>query len=115
TSQVIPAAVVYQKMLASTINETKAALEGSAVCSAEVEILKKIVDLINKIHVSNKDILANVEAADAIHDEQEKAEILCSKVKTAMNQLREYVDELEVLVDDDMWPMPKFWEMLFIS
>ncbi|MEQ8151740.1 MAG: glutamine synthetase type III, partial [Smithellaceae bacterium] len=115
TSQVIPAAVVYQKMLASTINETKAALEGSAVCSAEVEILKKIVDLINKIHVSNKDILANVEAADAIHDEQEKAEILCSKVKTAMNQLREYVDELEVLVDDDIWPMPKFWEMLFIS
>lgn len=115
TSQVIPAAVVYQKMLASTINETKAALEGSAVCSAEVEILKKIVDLINKIHVSNKDILANVEAADAIHDEQEKAEILCSEVKTAMNELRDYVDELEVLVDDDMWPIPKFWEMLFIS
>jgi glutamine synthetase len=114
-SQVIPAAAAYQKKLASTINETKAALEGSAVCSAEVEILKKIVDLINKIHVSNKDILAKVEAADAVHDEQEKAEILCSKVKTAMNELRDYVDELEGLVGDEFWPMPKFWEMLFIS
>ena len=32
-----------------------------------------------------------------------------------MYKLREYVDTLEVLVDDEMWPLPKFWEMLFIS
>ncbi|MEQ8202487.1 MAG: glutamine synthetase III [Smithellaceae bacterium] len=115
TSQVIPAAVVYQKMLASTINETKAALEGSAVCSAEVEILKKVIDLIDKIYAANKEIRAQVETAENIHDEQEKADMLCNKVKTAMNSLRDYVDELEVLVDDDIWPMPKFWEMLFIS
>ncbi|MEN6373216.1 MAG: glutamine synthetase III, partial [Smithella sp.] len=114
-SEVIPAAAMYQKTLAGAINETKAALDNSAVPSAEVEILKKVVDLINKIYAVNKDISAKVEKADAIHDEQDKAEMLCSEVKTAMNELRDYVDELEVLVDDDMWPMPKFWEMLFIS
>ena len=114
-SQIIPAGIMYQKILAGAINEAKAALDNSAVPSAEVEILKKVVDLINKIYAVNKDILAKVEKADAIHDEQEKAEILCSEVKTAMNELRDYVDELEVLVDDDMWPIPKFWEMLFIS
>ena len=114
-NQVIPAAVAYQKILAGTINETKAALGSSVVLSSEVEILKKIVDLINNIYAANKDILAKVEAADAVHDEQKKAEMLCSKVKTAMNELRDYVDELEGLVDDEMWPMPKFWEMLFIS
>ncbi len=114
-SQVIPAAAIYQKTLAGAINETKAALDNSVVPAAEVELLKKIVDLINKIYAVNKDILTKVEKADAIHDEQEKAEMLCSEAKTAMNELRDYVDELEVLVDDDMWPMPKFWEMLFIS
>ncbi|MEN6622612.1 MAG: glutamine synthetase III, partial [Smithella sp.] len=114
-SQVIPAAVAYQKKLARTINETKAALGNSAVLSSELEILKKIVDLINKIYSANNDILAKVEAAGSVHDEQRKAETLCNKVKTAMNMLREYVDELEGLVDDDVWPMPKFWEMLFIS
>ncbi|NTW06714.1 MAG: glutamine synthetase type III [Syntrophaceae bacterium] len=114
-SQIIPAAAMYQKTLAGAINETKAALDNSAVPSAEVEILKKVVDLINKIYAVNKDIAAKVEKADAIHDEQDKAEMLCSEVKTVMNELRDYVDELEVLVDDDMWPMPKFWEMLFIS
>jgi glutamine synthetase len=59
--------------------------------------------------------LAKVEAASAIHDEAKKAEMLCSKVKTKMDELREYVDTLEVLVDDETWPLPKFWEMLFIS
>jgi glutamine synthetase len=31
-----------------------------------------------------------------------------------MDELREYVDALENLVDDETWPLPKFWEMLFI-
>jgi glutamine synthetase len=114
-NQVIPAAVTYQKMLARTINETKNALGSSVVLSSEVEILKKMVDLINKIYSINKDILTKVDAANGVHDEQRKAEMLCSKVKTSMNELRDCVDELEGLVDEDMWPMPKFWEMLFIS
>jgi len=114
-NQVIPAAVAYQKTLAGTINETKGALGSSIVLSSEVEILKSIVDLINKIYAADKDILAKVEAAGAVHDEQRKAEMLCTKVKTAMNELRDYVDELEGLVDDEIWPLPKFWEMLFIS
>ncbi|PKN71047.1 MAG: glutamine synthetase type III [Deltaproteobacteria bacterium HGW-Deltaproteobacteria-12] len=114
-NQVIPAAVAYQKLLAKTINETKNALGSSAVLSSELEILKKMVDLINKIYSTNKDILTKVDAANGVHDEQRKAEMLCSKVKTSMNELRDCVDELEGLVDEDMWPMPKFWEMLFIS
>jgi glutamine synthetase type III len=32
-----------------------------------------------------------------------------------MYELREYVDELENPVNDELWPLPKFWEMLFIS
>jgi len=71
--------------------------------------------LINKIYSLNKDILTKVEAADAVHDEAKKAATLSSKVKPMMDELREYVDALEVLVDDETWPLPKFWEMLFIS
>lgn len=114
-SQVIPAAVAYQKVLAKTINETKDALGSSAVLSSQLEMLKKLLNLINKIYVTNGEILAKVESASAIHDEAKKAEMFCSKVKTKMNELREYVDELEGIVDDELWPMPKFWEMLFIS
>lgn len=114
-SQVIPAASAYQKILAKSINETKEVLGNSAVFSAQKEILKNILDLINKIYSTNKEILSKVESASSIHDESKKADMLCNKVKTKMDELREYVDELEVLVDDELWPMPKFWEMLFIS
>lgn len=114
-SQIIPAAVEYQKKLAKAISSTREALGTAAVVSAEIELLKKIVDLINDIYSTNKDIQIKVDAANALHDEQKKAEMLSSKVKPKMEELREHVDALEALVDDDIWPLPKFWEMLFIN
>jgi glutamine synthetase len=114
-SQVIPAATTYQKGLAKAIAGTREALGKSVDFTAQQELLKRVVELVNKIYAANKDVLAGIEKAAAIHDEQKKAEMLCSKVKTKMNELREYVDELEGLVDDELWPLPKFWEMLFIS
>jgi glutamine synthetase len=114
-SQVIPAAVAYQKKLADAIVGTKEVLGNAAVVSGQAEILKRILDAVNNIYSTNKEILTKVEAASAIHDEAKKAELLCSKVKIKMDELREYVDTLEGLVDDEIWPLPKFWEMLFIS
>jgi glutamine synthetase len=113
-SQIIPVATAYQKKLAQTILSTREALGKSADLSAQQDLLKRIAELVNKIYGTNKDILANIAAASSIHDEQKKAEMLCSKVKPKMNELRDYVDELEGLVDDELWPLPKFWEMLFI-
>jgi glutamine synthetase len=115
SSQVIPAATIYQKDLAEAIARTKDVLGSSAVPSAQVEILKKIVKLINSIHTVNKQIQTTIETTHKIHDEQQKAETLCTKVKPSMDELRNYVDELEGIIDDGTWPMPKFWEMLFIN
>jgi len=68
---------------------------------------------VNKIYTATKEILAQVDSASVIHDEQ-KAEC-CAQGKTRMDELREYADALEEIVDDELWPLPKFWEMLFIS
>jgi glutamine synthetase len=113
-SQVIPAATTYQKRLSQAVIGAREALGKSADLSAQQDLLSRIGDLVNKIYITNKDILVKINAASSVHDEQKKAEMLCSKVKTRMNELRDYVDELEGLVDDELWPMPKFWEMLFI-
>ena len=111
--QVIPAATAYQKTLASAVSGIKETIGG--VEPAQVEILKTSIDLVNKIYKTNQEILAAVDAASGIHDEAKKAETLCVRAKTKMDELREYVDALEGIVDDELWPMPKFWEMLFIS
>ncbi len=114
-NQVIPVALDYQKKVAKAIIDTKEVLGSAAVVSAETEILKKVVDLVNNVYTVNKEIQSKVDAAGAVHDEAKKAETLCAKVKPKMDELREYVDALEGLVDDEKWPLPKFWEMLFIS
>ena len=114
-SQVIPAATTYQKALSKTLINLKETLGDKAAPAAQKEILETSVDLVNKIYATNKEILAQVEAASTVHDEARKAKLLCEKAKTKMDELREYVDALEGIVDDELWPMPKFWEMLFIS
>ena len=114
-TQVIPAAVAYQQKVAKAITSSQKALGAGAVVSSQKEILKKIMELISKIYKTNDDIQTKVKAASAVHDEPKKAEFLGSKVKPKMDELREYVDALENIVDDEIWPLPKFWEMLFIS
>jgi len=112
-NQVIPAAVDYQKSVAEAVIATKAALGGAAV-AAETDLLKKVIRLVNDIYDGHKEIMAGMEAANAAHDEAKKAQALCGKIKPKMDALRESVDALENLVDDERWPLPKFWEMLFI-
>ncbi len=51
-----------------------------------------------------------METAKAIDDEQKKAETLCAKVKPKMDELREYVDALENLVDDGEMALPEPFE-----
>ncbi|MFA6413017.1 MAG: glutamine synthetase type III [Syntrophales bacterium] len=114
-SQIIPAAVAYQKGLSKAIIGTREALGKTADLSAQQELLKRVTELVNKTYGANKDILNRIGKVASVHDEQKKAEILCAEVKTKMNELRDYVDELEGLVDDELWPLPKFWEMLFIN
>ena len=44
---------------------------------------------------------------------EEEARVFVSRVIPAQNQLREVADELETLVADDLWPLPKYRELLF--
>lgn len=114
-SQIIPVATSYQNRLSETILRTREALGKGADLAAQQDLLKRLAALVNRVYAGNQEILAGIEKASAVHDEQKKAEMLCDKVKTRMNELRESVDELEGIVDDELWPLPKFWEMLFIS
>jgi len=114
TTQVMPAAYLYQKSVASSINETLSLVDES-VLKPQKEMLNRLSTLISGVQ-SEICILKKLnEKAKDIEDEQKKAEYLCESVKSKMDDIRVSVDELETLVDDGMWPIPKFWEMLFLS
>ena len=114
-NHVIPAAVRYQNVLIENIKGIKEIFgEGYMnFCSAEIETLKKISTYINNI---SADVDALVEArkvANRIEAIAERAKVYSRQVKDLMEKVRDSADHLEMLIDDEVWPLPKYRELLF--
>ena len=114
-NHVIPAAVRYQNVLIENVKGVKDIFGADymAYCSSEIETLKKISLLMNNV---SSDVEALVEArkkANKIEDIAQRAKIYSREVKDMMDKVRESADDLEMLIDDEMWPLPKYRELLF--
>ena len=114
-NHVIPAAVKYQNVLIENVKGLKSIFgeEYVAYCSSEIETLKKISSYINDISV---DVDALVEArkkANRIADIAQRAKMYSHQVKDLMDKVRNSADNLEMLIDDEVWPLPKYRELLF--
>ncbi|HQO01612.1 MAG TPA: glutamine synthetase III [Spirochaetota bacterium] len=112
---VIPASVLYQKELAQSIQNVQAALGGDCDLEAQKGLLKKISQWITSLIKSIEKVNEMREQALTIEDEQKQAEYFCNEIKPEMEKSREICDKLEELVCDELWSLPKFWEMLFLS
>lgn len=115
SSQILPAAIKYQGVLASSIDDATEVLGKSIDMSAQKDTLKRIAHCINSAQISIKELLDKRENASGIKDKLEKAQYYCNEIKELMQKTRGYLDSLEEVLDDEMWPIPKFWEILFIS
>ena len=114
-NHVIPAAVRYQNVLIENVKGIKDIFGADYMtyCSAEIETLKKISILMNNV---SADVDALVEArkkANRIEDIAQRAKVYSRDVKDMMDKVRHSADELEMLIDDEMWPLPKYRELLF--
>ena len=114
-NHVIPAAVRYQNILIENIKGIKEIFGGDYLqyCSSEIETLKKISTYINNV---SADVEALVEArkkANRIESIAMRAKAYSHDVKDMMDKVRVSADNLEMLIDDEMWPLPKYRELLF--
>ena len=114
-NHVIPAAVKYQNILIENIKGMKDIFgdESAVLCASEIDTLKKISMYVNRI---SADVDALVEArkkANRIENIAERAKVYSYEVKSMMEQVRDSADNLEMLIDDEMWPLPKYRELLF--
>ena len=114
-NHVIPAAVRYQNVLIENVKGIKDIFgeDYMTFCSSEIETLKKISYHINNI---SADVDALVEArkkANRIQDIAQRAKVYSHDVKDMMDKVRENADDLEMFIDDEMWPLPKYRELLF--
>jgi len=113
-TMIIPSGMKYQKTLAASISSAASVL-GDADVAPQKNILKEVSSLINKIIAGIANLKEKYEEGTAIEDEQACADYFCKTVKVLMEEIREDIDTLELIVDDELWALPKFWEMLFIG
>jgi glutamine synthetase len=109
-SQILPAALEHQGLMADTINSTEAA---GVKCEVERKALKEFVGLVTGLRAG----IASVERECANHagDPMAHARHINTKVKPAMAGLREVVDTLEQHVSAEIWPLPTYRDLLFLK
>ncbi len=116
-NHVLPAAKRYQTMLLQNVMSVKQVFPADEVMSLN----ERDYIIIKRIEQKCSNIIEGVEqmnkvrlSANAIADPREKAIAFHDNVVPLMNEIRENADALEMIVDDEMWTLPKYREMLFI-
>ena len=114
-NHVIPAAVRYQNVLIENVKGMKEIFGDlhAELCVAEIETLKKISTYINSISADVEALVEERKTANRIENIAERAKVYSHNVKDMMEKVRDSADHLEMLVDDEMWPVPKYRELLF--
>ena len=114
-NHVIPAAVKYQNILIENVKGMKDIFgeESVELCASEMATLKSISMYINKLSADVESLVNARKKANVIEDVAERAKMYSHEVKDMMEEVRKSADNLEMLIDDEMWPLPKYRELLF--
>ena len=114
-NHIIPTAIRYQNTLIKNVTGLKN-IFGDDFKTIAGEQLMLIKDISNHISQINSKITAMTEArkkANKIEESEKRAFAYCENVRPYFDEIRYHCDKLEVLIDDELWPMAKYRELLF--
>jgi len=114
-NHVIPTAVKYQNILIDNVKGLKD-IFGKDFKQYASEQLLLIAEISKRIEAINSGVTKMInerKKANSIDNTTKKAEIYCSKVKPLFDDIRYHCDKLELLIDDELWPLAKYRELLF--
>jgi glutamine synthetase len=115
TSHVIPAGIAYQRNLSECIESMKSAGLSKGDYEIQMNMVKTISGHIRTIYTNVEKVQTELAKAHHISDTQKRALAYCTKIKPLFEPIRHGSDALEFLVDDELWKLPKYREMLFIK
>lgn len=113
TKQIIPAVIRYTTVLAESINSVKAAGDGLIDVSVQTDLLRKASKLLKNTSNAMAKLSKLIEHFPEYEEGRERAVFCKEEVVPAMEALRAPVDELEMIVDKEMWPMPSYGDLVF--
>lgn len=114
-TSILPVAIQYQHALADTIASMNAAGLGKKETAAHLDIMKELSGHINGLKSSTDKMVEERKKANTIDDVVKRAQAYCFKVKDQFEDIRGHADKLERMVDDKLWSLPKYRELLHIK
>ncbi len=117
-NHILPTAIQYQNRLIENVKGLKEILDVKSfqqLSKNEVSTIKEISDHVAGIKEGVSEMVEARKKANAIENTLEKAVAYRDTVLSRFEDIRRHVDKLELLVDDNLWPLPKYRELLFIK
>ena len=116
-NHVIPVAIRYQSVLTDNVFKLKTLFpneKGDKLAQLDLDTIERMSAHMATIMEETKKMVNARKAANRIENEREKAIAYHDTVVPCMDVIRYHIDKLELMVDDEMWPLPKYRELLFI-
>ena len=110
-NNIIPVASKYEAVLLDKAYKMK---ELGLKFESDIELIKSIQRNIAKLQRLVHDMVEARKVANRIESQREKAMLYHDTVAVYFDQIRDCIDEMEEVIDDQLWPLPKYRELLFI-
>ncbi len=114
-NHIIPTAVNYQNKLIKNVRGLKDLFgkEFETIAKEQLDLIKKISEHISGITTKTNAMVEERKKANIMEDPEEKANAYCDNIRPYFDKIRYHCDKLELMVDDELWPLTKYREMLF--
>jgi glutamine synthetase len=114
-NHVIPTAIKYQNVLIENVKGLKDIYgnDFKKVAGQQMALIESISEHIGKINQGIDEMTNSRKKANEIENFEDKASMYCDTVKPFFEEIRYHCDKLELLVDDEIWPLTKYRELLF--
>ena len=116
-NHIIPVATRYQSELLTNLNHMSVVFPidtADKLSARNKKIIQEISERTSAIEKGVEELVEARKKANKIADEHEKAIAYHDKVEPYLDEIRYQIDKLELIVDDALWPLPKYRELLFI-
>ena len=117
-NHIIPVATQYQSMLLDNLYKMRVVFDeekAARLSKEDAALIEDIATHISAIKTNVDDMVEARKTANKLEDAREKAIAYHDNVEPFLNVIRYHIDKLELIVDNQMWPLPKYRELLFIS
>jgi glutamine synthetase len=112
---IIPTALKYQTSLIQNVAGLKEIMGDSfkSAAKTQLDLIAEISERVNKIKTLTNKMIEERKKANMMGEAKKESFAYCENVVPFFDQIRYEVDKLEVITDDELWPLPKYREMLF--